>query len=60
MAAEDWGQMLEDEEKRQQEQQLISKVFKIGVCLLFAGLTTHLLMPSFVNNALLEIMSVSA
>ena len=41
MADEDWGQMLEDEEKRQQEQQLSSKVFKIGVCLLYAGLTTQ-------------------
>ena len=41
MADEDWGQMLEDEEKWQQEQQLSSKVFKIGVCLLYAGLTTQ-------------------
>ena len=48
MADEDWGQMLEDEEKRQQEQQLSSKVFKFGVCLLYARLTTqHMLLRTY-------------
>ena len=45
MADEDWGQMLEDEEKRQQEQQLSSKVFKIGVCLPNICTYLVLLMP---------------
>ena len=57
MADEDWGQMLEDEEKRQQEQQLSSKVFKIGVCLLYAGLNTtqHMHLST---NRLLQLMKI--
>ena len=53
MADEDWGQMLEDEEKRQQEQQLSSKVFKIGVCLLYATQHMHLS-----TNRLLQLMKI--
>ena len=56
MADEDWGQMLEDEEKRQQEQQLSSKVFKISVCLLYAGLATQHMHLS--TNGLLQLMKI--
>ena len=58
MADEDWGQMLEDEEKRQQEQQLSSKVFKIGVCLLYAGLTTQHNMHLSTKLGYLQLMKI--